>query len=200
MFQEQKKKLLIVFDEKTKKYATQLSQLISANDDIDGEIVGCKDGSVVAALWDEKQYKDNEPSLSSDQDILFIGKSKTFKDVISSLEDNEIFYEHGIHFYKHGNMSAILVDDRMLNKDEYNAFIEFSKNNDKEFKEKASVNTLNSANNVLKGIGVFIPYVYPVAIYSIISGNKVKKQIIDQQYKFGVYYFYMTELGNFLED
>ena len=200
MFQEQKRKLVIVCDEKTKIYATQLTQLISDNDDVDDKIVGCKDGTVVATIWDEKQYRDNEPTLSTEQDILFIGKSKASKAAISALEDKEIFNEHGIHFYKRGNMSAIVVEDRMLKKDEYTAFIEFSKKNDKEFKTKASLNPLNSANNVLKGIGILLPYVYPIAIYSIVAGNKAKKQIIDQQYKLGVFYFYMTELNKFLEE
>jgi len=196
MFQEQKKKLVIVCDEKTKIYATQLTQLISDNDDIDDEIVGCKDGTVVATIWGEKQYRDSEPTLSTEQDILFIGKSKAAKAAISALEDKEIFNGHGIHFYKRGNMSAIVVEDRMLKKEEYNAFIEFCKKNEKKFETKISLNPLKSPNKTLKAIGILFPLVFPFEIY----GNKAKQQIIDQQYKFGVSYFYMTELNKFLEE
>lgn len=196
MFQEQKRKLVIVCDKKTKIYATQLTQLISDNDDAEDKIVGCKDGTVIATIWDEKQYRDNEPTLSTEQDILFIGKSKAAKVAISALEDKEIFNEHGIHFYKRGNMSAIVVEDRMLKKEEYNAFIEFCKKNEKIFETKVSLNPLKSANNALKGIGILFPLVYPLEIYS----NKAKQQLIDQQYKLGVSYFYMTELNKFLEE
>lgn len=42
------KKLIIVCDEKTEQYANYLRQLISTNDDKDGEVVGIADGSVLA--------------------------------------------------------------------------------------------------------------------------------------------------------
>lgn len=44
------KKLIIVCDEKTEPYANYLRQLISTNDDKDGEVVGIEDGTVEAAV------------------------------------------------------------------------------------------------------------------------------------------------------
>ena len=44
------KKLIIVCDEKTEQYANYLRQLISTNDDKDGEVVGIADGTVEAAV------------------------------------------------------------------------------------------------------------------------------------------------------
>ena len=50
------KKLIIVCDEKTETYANYLRQLISTNDDKDGEVVGVADGTVDAAVWLEKDH------------------------------------------------------------------------------------------------------------------------------------------------
>lgn len=47
--------------------------LISAKDDKEGEVVGVADGSVEAVVWSEKAFADNEPTLSSNAHVLFIG-------------------------------------------------------------------------------------------------------------------------------
>ena len=60
---EEKKKLIIVCTPETKVYAYQLLQLIGEKDDTETEIVGCKDGSVQAAIWEEKYYLSNECQL-----------------------------------------------------------------------------------------------------------------------------------------
>ena len=50
------KKLIITCDSKVEQYANYLRQLISANDDKDGEIVGVKDGELEVVVWNDKQY------------------------------------------------------------------------------------------------------------------------------------------------
>lgn len=44
------KKLIIVCDEKTEQYANYLRQLISTNDDKDGEVVGIADGELFMTI------------------------------------------------------------------------------------------------------------------------------------------------------
>ena len=74
-----KTKLIIVCDEKTEQYANYLRQLISTNDDKDGEVKGVVDGSVEAAVWLDKEYIANKATISSSEHILFIGDNKVSK-------------------------------------------------------------------------------------------------------------------------
>ena len=58
------------------------------------------------------------------------------------------------------------------------------------------MNTLPAA---AKWIGVFLPVVYPAAIYGLISGGKAHKKIKDQQYRCLAMVLYMDGLQRFLE-
>lgn len=198
MFTTERKKLLIVCDTKTKVFANQLSQLISANDDIDDEVIGSKDGSVVASVWEEKHFLANEASISSDQNILFIGRSKVAKSVIPNVSKR--FNKYGIHYGWLGNQAVIYVEDKLLNKEEYDSFIDFSKQQQKEFEEKIKLNQFHTTSKGIKGLALLVPYVSPIAIFSIFSTIKVKREIINQQYNMAVYHFYMKALTSFLED
>jgi len=198
MFREEKKKLLIVCDNKTKVYANQLSQLISANDDSENEVIGSKDGSVVASVWEEKHFLANEANISSDQNILFIGSSKSAKLVIPNV--SEKYNQHGIHYGWLGNQGVIYIEDKLLKKEEYDSFNAFCKQQQREFKEKVELNLLHATPNIMKGFALLLPYVYPFAIFSIISSMKAKKEIMKQQYHTAVYHFYINALTPFLED
>ena len=58
MFENQKTELMIVCDEKLMEYANYLMALIGQNDDVEGKTVGTKDGTVSAAIYTPKSYKD----------------------------------------------------------------------------------------------------------------------------------------------
>ena len=90
------------------------------------------------------------------------------------------------------------VEDDMLKKDEYDKFIQFSKSYQKEF-EATTVNFVNSLPNAAKWVGVFLPVVYPAAIYGLISGSKAHKKIKDQQYRCLTMALYLDGLQKFLE-
>ena len=74
------KKLVIVCEERLRSYGDFLAQLISRKDDTEENIIGVKDGSVVARVWTEAEYEGNQAQISSEQYILFIGNSKLMKD------------------------------------------------------------------------------------------------------------------------
>ena len=59
MIGNNKNRLIIVCDDRTEKYANYLRQLISTNDDSEGEVVGIADGSVEVAVWTDKEYINN---------------------------------------------------------------------------------------------------------------------------------------------
>jgi hypothetical protein len=198
MFKVEKKKLLIVCDEKTKVFANQLSQLISSNDDTEDEIIGSKDGTLMASVWEEKHFIANEAQISSDQNILFIGSTKPAKWVIPNI--TEKFNQYGIHYGWLGNQAVIYVEDKLLKKEEYDRFNNFCKQQQKEFEEKVKLNLLHTTPNLVKGLALLLPYTYPAAIFSIISSLQAKKKIMKQQYHMAVYHFYMNALTPFLED
>jgi len=117
------KKLIIVCDEKTEKYANYLRQLISTNDDKDGEVVGIADGTVDAAVWLDKEYLANKAQISSNEHILFIGDNKVSKAESSSMV---VKYEKfGMQYGWLGKRAMMKVDNEMLSPESYDEFIEY---------------------------------------------------------------------------
>ena len=198
MFTDQKKKqLIIVCTEKTRKYANYLIQLIGMKDDTDGQTTGIKDDSVEAAIWSEKDYKANLPTIKSSTNILFIGSNKMIKDEAANMD--KIFDSYGMQFKSLGHRAVMYVEDKILSKEDYDAFIDLCSKYQKSFK-KVHLDFVNTANPILKTIGVFAPVIYPAAIYGLVSGARAKGKIMDQQFTFLMLYSYMELLPKFLED
>lgn len=188
----EKKKLIIVCATQRKAYGNLLAQLISAKDDCGENVVGCKDGSVIATVWDDKQYADNEPTLSTEQCVLFIGKSKGSKHALAALEDYEVFSRHGTRFYRHGNRAGITVDNRLLSQAEYDEFLEYASLCGKEFKDRVNV---KAARGSLLWKLLSTNYL----MNKTVQGLLAKKHVTDQQYRLGVIDVYLNELPRFLE-
>ena len=72
------KKLIIVTGEKENVYAELLSSLISINYDNtkNVQVAGTKGESIEAIVWTEKIYNQNKIQLSSNNKIIFVGKTK----------------------------------------------------------------------------------------------------------------------------
>ena len=120
MFEKQAKKLIIVTDEKNKPYANYLLALISAKDDKEGEVVGVADGSVEAVIWSEKNYADNEPTLSSNAHVLFLGDTKLSKAQRGGLSVK--FDDFGLKYGWLGKRAVMYVDHVITSVVEYNRF------------------------------------------------------------------------------
>lgn len=131
----EKTRLIIVCDEKTKEYANYLRQLISVNDDKDGEVVGTDDGMLEAAVWLDKEYLANSATISSCENVIFIGTNKASKSEISSMKVK--FNMFGMKYGWLGKRAMMQVDDAMLNETDYNDFITFCGMYEKEFERIA---------------------------------------------------------------
>ena len=117
-------KLIIVCDDKTTEYGNYLRQLISANDDESEEkVVGTKDGSIDTVVYTRKEYEDNKTKISSNQHVLFIGRNKTSENEINNMETK--FDKHGMKYGWLGKRGMMIVDDALLNREEYSEFIRF---------------------------------------------------------------------------
>lgn len=117
------KKLVIVCDEKTEKYANYIRQLISTNDDKEGTIVGVADGSVDVTVWLDKEYLANKGTISSNEHILFIGDNKVSNSESSSMI---VKYEkYGMKYGWLGKRAMMKVDNELLSPESYDEFIEY---------------------------------------------------------------------------
>lgn len=125
MFEANKpRKLIIVCDDKTKPYANYLMALISAKDDKEDEVIGVRDGSVEAVVWSEKDFANNEPTLSSNAHVLFIGDTKLSKTQRGGLGIK--FNQYGMQYGWLGKRAVLFVDRTITNAVEYNGFYDFA--------------------------------------------------------------------------
>ena len=128
MFGGMVKKLIIVTGEKEVVYAELLSSLISLKDD-DSEnntVVGIKDGSVEAVVWNESVFKDNKAQLGSNTKIVYIGKTKSSEAVIPSIRFDKDIEKFGIKVGSLSNKAVLFVEPNVLrsNKELYDEFYE----------------------------------------------------------------------------
>lgn len=115
MLGEKMKKLIIVIDDTTKTYGELLSALLSLKDDNENAVVGVKDGTVEAVVWDGKTYLNNESQLSSTNKVVFIGKNNVSTPVLSNIDLGNNFSQYGINIGSLGNKAVIYVDRRAIN-------------------------------------------------------------------------------------
>ena len=193
MFEEKKKKLIIVCIPDTKVYAYQLLQLIGKKDDTETQIIGCKDGSVEAAVWEEKYYLHNEHTLSSDEKVVFIGNMKIVKSILPNIEEK--YNKYGMKYGWLGNRSVIYVDKRFLTHGDYLSFYHYCILIGKKFEKlKEGEPVVEKPTFKDKFLSV------SGKIQNTIASPAMKKKVREQQYNMATYHFYLYGLSRFLED
>lgn len=133
------KKLIIVCEEKLRRYGDFLAQLISGTDDIDGKTIGLKDGSAAAQVWTEKEYASNASQISSEQYLLFVGNSKLIKDKRHHMVKK--YSEFGMNYGWLGKQAVLFVD-RSLSFSEYEDFYKLASAESAEGKQEGMVRLL----------------------------------------------------------
>ena len=208
------KKLIIVCEERLRKYGDFLSQLVSLEDDKDDEVIGVKDGTVVAQVWSEKEYTSNAAQISSEQYLLFIGNSKLVMDKGSNMPS--VMHEHGIEYRWLGKQAALFIK-KGLNAKEYEDFISFAQIIQPDIKklvEKEDRKLGFLEDKLPAGVPSNSKIIRDVALNAIpIIGGLVAmgstavdvkaflnktKEIEEQQYSCAVLYFYLNDLSKFL--
>lgn len=220
MFQKQVKKLIIVTDEKSKPYANYLMALISAKDDKEGEVVGIEDGSVEAVVWSEKNFLDNEPTLSSSAHVLFLGDTKLSKAQRGGL--NIKFDNFGLKYGWLGKRAVMYVDRVITNVVEYNRFYDYATKYQENFTKAIERKTIQMqiqgdvvevdekeykklhGNNIPAALAAFsvpiaMPVVAAVGVVKAAATLKEKKAVMQQQQSCLAMMFYMDGLKEFLE-
>lgn len=194
--------LIIVCDDKEMVYANYLIQLIGQKDDAGDSVVGVKDGSVSAAIYTTKIYKDNLPQIPSTQHILFIGLTSAAKEQSKTIEEK--FSKLGMHYGWLGRRAVLYVDDTSGDwiklkdkKQHYGDFMTFSKERGMnhtdalaEYAEKVGgwKTTVVAAINVGAGVGK-----------TLFDRGKATNEIKAQQYRTLIKVFYEDGLKSFVE-
>ena len=106
------KKLIIVTGDKETVYAELLSSLITLKDDVieNNTVVGIKDGSVEAVVWNEDIYNDNKAQLGSNTKLIFIGKNKSSEAVIPSIRFDKDMTKYGVYVGSIGNKAVLYIE------------------------------------------------------------------------------------------
>lgn len=135
------KKLIIVCEERLRRYGDFLAQLISGTDDKEGRVVGIKDGAAAAQVWTEKEYTANAAQISSEQYLLFVGNSKLIKEKRHHMLQK--YSEHGMNYGWLGKQAVLFVD-HILSFSEYTNFYKLLSNEYAEGSQKEAVRLLPS--------------------------------------------------------
>ena len=135
------KKLIIVCEERLRRYGDFLAQLISGTDDKEGRVVGIKDGVAAAQVWTEKEYTANAAQISSEQYLLFVGNSKLIKEKRHHMLQK--YSDHGMNYGWLGKQAVLFVD-HILSFSEYTNFYKLLSNEYAEGSQKEAVRLLPS--------------------------------------------------------
>lgn len=186
-FMFEKKEVIIVYDNESKEYCDYLFALISTKKD------------TVARCLSLQQYEENIATLSSENNIIFIGNNKIIESKIKYT--NNTFKKYGMNYGWIGRHCMLYVEDEMLEQDEYREFIDYTSKINTKFKEEnmsalaiqqnSSIVSLFSLFTPILGLG-YIAY----KLYSNYSDNK--KKIKDQQYGTLINIFFTNGLDKFL--
>jgi len=204
------KKLIIVCEEKLRRYADFLAQLISLSDDKNGEIVGVKDGAVAAQVWTEDDYIRQSVQMSSEQYLLFVGNSKLIKEKRSHMVKK--FSQYGMNYGWLGKQAVLFVDG-IVDVDHYDEFIAYAKGNQSDVKKLLDVKSdimampdmaidpkekgIKKLKNPVKGIQAAIVNA-PVRGLNAVNRLANNKKIEEQEYTCLILAFYMSGLSQFL--
>ena len=202
--------MIIVCDEKHRKYGDYLSQLISLEDDTEDCVVGIKDGEVATRVWSEKEYKSNASQISSSQYILFIGESKLIKE--KGLHMKPVFSKYGMLYGWLGKQAILTVETNVSVK-EYDDFLDFALANQADIKRIEEKKEDKSFGDKVKEKSMVGAKVAGIAAFGVLGGAvmlssdigltikktlDLKKGIREQQYSCAVMKFYLEGLSAFL--
>lgn len=186
-FMFEKKEVIIVYDEETKEYADYLFALISTKKNIEARCLSLK------------QYEETSVTLSSENNMIFIGNNKIIEN--KRKYTDKTFKEYGMNYGWIGKNCIVYVEDKMLEQDKYKAFIDYASKINTRFKEE-NINTISLQQNssIVALFSLFTPILglgyMTYKLYSNYSDNK--KKIKDQQYGTLINIFFTNGLDKFL--
>lgn len=215
MFGMPSQELVVIVEAKgCGKYSKQLYNLIGTSDDEGEIVVGPRDGSVQASIFDERKFNDNQ--LSSEQKIVFVGSPKFARDYLDALDSlaTDKFDKHGIHMRIGGKHASVAIDNGVTAKEDYWTFLGFAASKGcelpdllAELREEASPSDAepSGGGNEKGRIEAFFGGIAESA-RELLSGAGDKALIVrkasaidDQKFQFAIRLFYLEKLRAFVE-
>lgn len=222
------KKLIIVSGDKEIVYAELLSSLISLKDDDyeSNTIVGIKDGSVEAVVWDEKIYNDNKAQLGSNIKLVFVGKNKSSEKLIPSIRFNKDMEKYGIKVGCLVNKAVIfaqpntLMNDQDLYDEFFNKYTELTKQFDDNIADTEAIKKATLTDGIgvaldkgARAVGGFFgglfgkkdeteleqPNNFDTDFFDFGAKTEASRLIPSQMYRYAVFSFYLNGLSEFME-
>ena len=217
----------VVCDEKTRKYATYLSQLVMQKDDSEDGVVGTKDGEVNVMILSEEEYRNSR--ISSSQYVIFIGDGDVAKESRALMKTHYKIY--GMKYAWLGHQCALYVEEIVHKKKEYEDFLGYARKYQEDVRSARDTKRVyfaKDAASVGTGIGVealgaaaaagyvaggpailgilAAPIFAPVGAITgvgllfskLIRSQSIKKKILDQQYCCLILNVYLKGMNKFL--
>lgn len=180
------KEVYIVYDNKSKKYANYLAQLISTCSTRSEE-------KIVASCWSPDNYEHSLVEMTTENRVLFVGDGKELCAYTSEIKDT--FNKHGMHYGWIGTQGVLRIDrDALSLTRKYKEFCQFAQGQQQELKEALNAKSIVTTSALAALLGPIYAIVIP-AVSLIKSVNK----IADQKYTCLVTVFYKDGLKKFLE-
>lgn len=216
-----RKRIVAVCDDETNKYGAYLQQLVSAIDDVDGAVVGTKDGTVDVVVWDEKNFEGNMKTLSAHEHILFMGNGSLAKERRGTMEEK--YSNMGMSFGWLGAQAYLYVEEGSLNAGNYPDFKVLCDKYGKAFEKE--LNLKYNPNKQQEEVAVekkqkagFLPLAFAAGVADAIAGGAravagaaadivdkgndflQSRDALEQQYSLLTLIFYMDAINEFLGD
>jgi hypothetical protein len=148
------------------------------------------------ALWGLKEYKDNEPTLTSSQKIIFFGENEISRLNISSI--NWKYVWKNLHYGWIGYVAMLYVSELSYSKIEMSEFKELCKKQNVEIKRMPEGSSSGDGGLIALGIIGFLLFPW-LAIPALISSNEESNNLLTTQYSFLVNQFIMDGVDEYLK-
>lgn len=206
MFDQQaaKTKLVIVHSENTAAFANYLQMLITTNKDQDSVKVGPADKTIETTVWSDKDYAAQKPTLSNQDHILFIGRSKILSEEAYGMTKK--FDNYGMQYGWLGKHAYMKVSEERFTKNMLDSYIEFAKKYDPELTfenifgpEAQNEWRKRNKTHALLEKGAIIGFFGSIGSQVLLERKKQMSLFRSSQYRVLTLAFYKEGLTNFLE-
>ncbi len=206
MFDHQvtKTKLVIVHSENTAAFANFLQMLITTQKEQDSMNIGSADKAIETTVWSDKDYAAQKPTLSNQDHILFIGRSKMLSEEAYGMTKK--FDNFGMQYGWLGKYAYMKVSGERFTKKLLDSYIEFAKKYDPEVTVE-SIFGLEAQNewrkrNTTQAIlekGAIIGLLGDIGSHMLLERKKNMSLFRSNQYRVLTLAFYKEGLASFLE-
>lgn len=198
---EEVKKIILVSDTKTRKYAEMFAELVKQGEQ-----------PVTVKLFSHKEYLDAYPGIRPEQHIIFFGKNKLTANVAAEITDYPVNC-YGMKYGRQGNR-AVLFAEKAFKKEELQAFGDYYSRYQEDYKERLEkikkgpgMGVAMATATGIAAFGIAGIFLAPLSwgalavstVFSTYAALKERGEITDVQYRCLSLAVYMDQWQAFLD-